>query len=138
MTGKRLYYIYNNMLSRCQNVKSKSYNSYGARGISVCKKWQNRDNFFKWALTNGYNDTLTIERINVNKGYSPANCKWIPMAMQSQNTRHVRRFMFAGRRRTLLELSRFHGVPVSTIRARILRQGWSVWRAATTAPLKHG
>lgn len=82
----RLYSIYRNMITRCENPNNHKYKSYGARGISICKEW--RDNFKifqKWALENGYNDELTIERKNVNGNYCPENCCWIPSEDQAKN-----------------------------------------------------
>lgn len=84
----RLYKIWAGIKKRCYNKKSKSYKDYGARNIVLCKDWE-KDfmNFYNWAITNGYNDTLTIERIDINKNYEPTNCKWIPKAEQSRNKR---------------------------------------------------
>lgn len=86
MTGTRLYYCYKGMLNRCYREKDIHYNAYGRRGITVCDEWrQNRSNFFKWALENGYDDSLTIDRIDVNGNYEPSNCRWIPMSEQYKN-----------------------------------------------------
>jgi hypothetical protein len=86
MTGTRLYGCYKGMMSRCYREKDIHYNAYGKRGIVVCEKW--KDNpiaFIEWALSHGYSDDLTIERIDVNGNYEPSNCKWIPMSEQYKN-----------------------------------------------------
>lgn len=82
----RLYKTWSSMKERCQNGSSRSYKNYGARGISVCDQWQDYITFRCWALDSGYSDKLSIERQNVNKGYSPENCTWIDIAKQARNT----------------------------------------------------
>ena len=83
---KRIYSIYNAMLSRCHNPNNTAFNSYGGKGIAVCEEWRSDFNTFKeWALNNGYSDTLSIDRIDNSKGYSPDNCRWIPLREQQFN-----------------------------------------------------
>lgn len=75
----RLYRIWVNMRQRCANPKSHVYPWYGARGVSVCKEWLDYPGFMAWAISNGYADHLTIDRINPDGGYEPANCRWITL-----------------------------------------------------------
>lgn len=83
--NKRLTSIFNDMKQRCFNVNIKMYKCYGARGITVCKEWlEDSNSFYEWAFEHGYEDTLTIDRIDVNKGYSPDNCRWISPAENSK------------------------------------------------------
>lgn len=75
--GTRLYDIWCSMKSRCYNHKNDDYPNYGGRGISICSEWMdNFSAFRKWALQNGYDDSLTIDRVNANGNYEPTNCRW--------------------------------------------------------------
>ena len=86
MTGTRLYGCYKGMMNRCYREKDIHYNAYGKRGITVCNEWKNNPKaFIDWALSHGYSDDLTIERIDVNGNYEPSNCTWIPMSEQYKN-----------------------------------------------------
>lgn len=91
MDVARLYNCYNHMINRCYNVDDIKYKDYGGRGIMVGKEWHSFDNFKNWAINNGYADNLTIERIDVNLGYYPENCKWIPKNIQACNKRNNRK-----------------------------------------------
>ena len=84
--NKRMYSVYSSMIARCHNPKSSSYKSYGAKGIKVCDEWKNSfESFLRWSLNHGYNDSLSIDRIDNSKGYNPENCRWIPLPEQHIN-----------------------------------------------------
>lgn len=87
MSDTRLYYILHGMKQRCFNENNKGYRYYGARGIKVCKEWMKFETFYKWAMSNGYTDEMSIERIDYNGDYHPGNCKWIPLNEQQHNKR---------------------------------------------------
>ena len=84
----RLYRIWNCMKTRCYRKSYHAYKHYGGRGIRVCDEWLNNfNNFYDWAMANGYDDSLAIDRIDCNKGYNPQNCRWVTMAEQNKNKR---------------------------------------------------
>jgi hypothetical protein len=81
------------MKQRCYSPKDKKYKYYGAKGITVCDEWLNDcQTFFEWALSNGYNDNLTIDRIDNDKGYCPDNCQWIIFAKNIQRSHEKRTY----------------------------------------------
>ena len=97
--GTRIYQCYRGMINRCTNPKNKDFKYYGGRGVAICSEWLNKETgakaFFDWAVLNGYDDSLTIDRIDVNGDYSPTNCKWSTRREQSQNRRNVRKVVTA-------------------------------------------
>lgn len=88
----RVYSIYRSMNNRCYRKNNNAYKNYGARGIKICSEWSGKFGFmyfYKWAMENGYNDNLSIDRIDNDKGYSPDNCRWATIQEQALNKRNV-------------------------------------------------
>lgn len=87
--NERLYRIWKAMKSRCYNKNNPSYLKwYGARGICICDEWKDDfEKFQEWALSNGYADNLSIDRINPDGNYEPSNCRWATASEQVQNRR---------------------------------------------------
>ena len=117
-TKTRLYKIWDGMRDRCQRATHKYYKNYGGRGISVCDEWQDFMAFSQWALDNGYEDTLTLDRIDNNSNYEPKNCRWATMKQQAVNKRNNHLVTVNNETMTLSECSRKYGIPKSTIRWR--------------------
>ncbi len=125
----RLYSIWKNMKQRCSNPNASKYEIYGGKGISVCEEWQEYINFHNWAMENGYDDDLTIDRIDNEKNYSPENCRWASYKEQSLNTSQNRIIKFNGKSLTVTEWARRLNIKRSTLDARINEYGWSIKRA---------
>ena len=124
-TSKRLYSILSGMKSRCFSKNNPNFNHYGGRGITICQEWiDDFMSFYDWALENGYQDNLTIDRIDVNGGYEPNNCRWLTMEAQLRNTRRNHFVEINGESRTIAEWARIYGISPQTINSRI-RKGVS-------------
>jgi len=82
-----LYHRWENMRYRCNNSNTKYYHQYGGRGITICSEWNDFAVFAEWATNNGFKESLTLDRIDNNKGYSPDNCRWVDMTVQMANRR---------------------------------------------------
>lgn len=134
-TGKRvscsLYNIWHSMRLRCLTPGYRDYKYYGGRGITICDEWSDYGAFRVWAVSNGFGKGMSIERNNVQRGYAPDNCSWIPLGHQQDNTRRVHRLTVGGITKSLPEWSRIHGVKAAVINSR-LRLGWDHERAVTT------
>lgn len=97
----RLRRILDNMKQRCYNPNHTRYKDYGSRGITICDDWLNDSRkFYEWAVINGYNDNLTIDRINVNGNYEPKNCRWVTMKVQQNNRNNNRKITVNGKTKT--------------------------------------
>lgn len=126
MTHTRLYGIWVNMRNRCNLKNDASYKHYGGRGIKVCEEWQNKfEPFMEWALSHGYDDFLTIDRIDVNGNYEPSNCRWITRKEQNNNMTSNVRLTYNGVTHNLTEWSQITGIKYPTLQGRI-RRGWKV------------
>lgn len=121
MDGTKIYRVWGRMKERCNNPHNSSYHSYGGRGIKVCDEWNDSFiPFYEWALANGYEDGLTLDRENVNGGYNPENCRWITNLEQQRNKRNNHFVTINGETKTISEWSEISGVPPKTLRHRII------------------
>ena len=127
----RLYSIYNNMITRCYNPKGSSYKHYGGRGIQVCEAWLHGfESFYKWTISNGYQDDLSLDRINNNGNYTPDNCRWVTAKQQAINRRNNHIVNINGTSKTLIEWCELYGINYKTVRDR-LKRGWNYYDALT-------
>lgn len=127
---RSLWSKWNGMKRRCLSEEGPRYKDYGGRGIKIYQPWLDSfDNFADWALTHGYEDGLTIERIDVNGDYCPENCKWITLVEQRFNTRNTIWVDYRGRHIQLAKLCMEKGKSYDTIHNRITKMGWNAERA---------
>lgn len=125
-----LYEVWISMRQRCGNPKCKAYKDYGARGIKVNEKWQDYLTFKEWALGNGYQKGLSIDRIDVNGNYEPSNCRWATPTVQALNKRSNKLITFNGVTKPATEMARDYGLKPEVLLRR-LEKGWEINRALT-------
>lgn len=123
----RLYHIWASMLQRCKNPKAISYPLYGEKGIEVCSEWEYFINFNEWAIKNGYEEHLTIDRIDNNKNYEPSNCRWVTMKEQQNNRENNIILSYDNKSGNLEFWSNRTEIPVETLRSRCY-YGWETER----------
>lgn len=125
MVKSRLYRIWSGLKSRCTSNTNREYYMYGGRGITVCDEWMNSFTSFRdWAVENGYADNLSIDRIDNNGHYEPANCRWATPSEQQNNTRQNIYLTYKGETHTAAEWSRITGIPQYVLTDRH-KYGWS-------------
>lgn len=132
MTNTKIYNSWNSMKHRCSNPNSQDYCNYGGRGIKVCDEWNKFENFYDWAINNGYVEGLTIDRIDVNGNYEPSNCRWADHKTQGNNTRRNHYLTYKGKTKTMAEWAEEIGIEYTTLRSRINSYHWSVEKALET------
>lgn len=137
MSNTKLYSVWSGMKRRCNNPNDDSYNNYGGRGIKVCEDWNKFENFYEWAINNGYSGELTIDRINVDGDYEPSNCRWADHKTQGNNTRRNHYLTYKGVTKTMSEWADISGISYYTLRGRINQYHWSVEKALETPVRKH-
>lgn len=132
LTDTPLYYIWCGMKQRCYNANNPKYEHYGKKGVRVCDLWHDDFNsFFDWAINNGYEHGLTIDRIDVDGDYCPANCRWVDYKEQNRNFSRNVNITFGGRTMCISAWAEFLNINRATL-ARRLRKGWSIEKALTT------
>lgn len=135
MTDTKLYTIWCNMKARCHNPKNDMYYRYGARGIQVCDEWRNSfDTFMEWANKAGYREGLSIERVDIDKGYNPENCRWITKKEQYLNRSDSHLVTAFGKTQTIKEWADESGIAFDTIERRLNAYGWDAERAVSQKP----
>lgn len=136
--NKRLYRIWQGMKTRCYNENDSSYKWYGEQGVKICKEWlDDFENFYKWSITNGYNDKLTIDRINFNGNYEPNNCRWVDYNIQNNNKSNNILLQYKNKEYSIKEAAEETGLNESTIRSR-LNSGWSDEKIFSIPTLDYG
>ena len=146
-SNHRLYKIWWSMKERCYSPNNNNYPKYGAKGVTICNEWMDFDTFYTWAMTNGYKDSLTIDRVNSKGNYEPENCRWITLAenvarANAEKAKRKSRFIYygispSGRRYEFKNASEFasaHELDGNSVRrvARGERKTYKGWRFGFT------
>lgn len=137
MSNTRLYKIYQGIITRCYNPNYRDKKYYQDKDIRVCEEWlEDNKTFFEWAINNGYKDTLTIDRIDNNKGYSPDNCRWVDYSTQTDNRSYTIKVKYKGEIKTINEWTTNLNLKVShkTIYQRLTKLGYDVESAFYLPP----
>lgn len=131
--NRQLYICWKNIRQRCSNSNSKRYKYYGGKGIKVCNEWDKYCEFEKWAISNGFVEGLTIDRINVNGDYEPNNCRWVDNYVQANNKTNNFLITYNNETKTIHQWAKIYNIKANTILMR-LRRGWNINRALTEKP----
>ncbi|QPY77399.1 helix-turn-helix DNA binding domain protein [Bacillus phage Anthos] len=134
LSDTKLYRVYWGMISRIKYTSNTRYESYGGRGISICEEWLAKDSgflaFYNWSNNNGYQEGLTLDRIDVDGDYEPSNCRWITNKQQQSNRTNNRLMTLNGVTKTITEWSESLGGKPTLVQGR-LDLGWSEEDALT-------
>ncbi len=126
----RLHNIWIHMRGRCQKENNVDYKNYGMRGISVCKEWEEYIVFRDWALEHGYDEDLTIDRIDNNGNYCPENCRWTNRQVQCNNKRDNKLLEIESKKQTLRQWCNEYLADYEVVKTR-LKSGWRLIDALT-------
>lgn len=136
-TTIKLHSIWHGMKCRCYTASSGNYDRYGAKGVRVCKEWlDDFMSFYNWAISNGYSEELTIDRIDSNGNYEPSNCRWVNNTAQANNRKSNVLITYNGETHTITEWSKILNIKKEVLFSR-RHNGWSIERMFST-PIKKG
>lgn len=134
-TKRRIHTAWKNMRARCTNPNHREFNRYGARGIMVCKEWESFEPFYIWSLENGYDEHLSIDRVDVNGNYEPSNCRWTTWDVQVRNRRNNHYLECNGRKMIISDWARELGISEQGLSERINSGNWTIEEALTIPPM---
>lgn len=109
------------MVRRCENENNKRFHRYGGRGITVCDEWHSFENFYNWAMRNGYKVGLTLDRKDNDRGYGPENCRWVENLAQQNNKTNNHYITYNGVTHSRAEWSRLLDVNYESLRYKVSR-----------------
>ena len=130
MSRTKLYSAWLQMHRRCDSSYVPEYKNYGKRGIIVCERWGDFQNFYDdmGEMPPG----LSLDRIDVNGNYEPSNCRWATWDEQGCNRRTNKFYAFAGETHILSQWAKITGIKRGTLFGRIVVRNWTVEKALTT------
>lgn len=127
----RLLHIWNGIIGRTSNPNNKDFVRYGGRGIKICNGWKKSfKKFYEWSLSNGYEENLSIDRIDNDRSYEPSNCRWATVETQSNNRRNNVFLSSNNESHTVTQWAKIVGINSETLRGRV-NKGWSVNKILT-------
>lgn len=126
-----IYRTWYHMLQRCENPNTSNYKYYGGRGIKVYDEWHNAEKFIDWALANGWEKGLQLDRSDSDGNYEPDNCRWVTSKENNRNRRSNHLISFDGKVQTMAEWAEDMNISYSTLFMRINRSHWPIERALT-------
>lgn len=134
---KKLYEVWKGVRRRTCDEKLEQYRNYGGRGIGICEEWKKDfEAFFKWAMENGYEEGLSIDRKDNEKGYFPDNCRWATRKEQGNNTRRNKLITYGGETHTVTEWEDILHLGRNTLKMRLYK-GWNLESAIETPSLRN-
>ena len=137
-TNTRLYTIWHGIKDRCNNDYKGKNKHYFGKNIKVCKEWSNSfECFYNWSINNGYEEHLTIDRINSNKDYCPENCRWVRMGVQQNNRSNNRLITLWGETKSMSMWLKDNRCKIGreSLKTR-LNTGWDIEKAISTPPTR--
>lgn len=135
---KILYSAWKNMNYRCFNPEHERFKDYGGRGLTVAQEWLDFETFYVWAIENGHEEGLSLERMDNNKGYNPSNCTWKTIEEQNRNRRNVHEITIDGVTKNAEDWCRALNLNPNTFRTRYNTYGWDIIKSLTTPVRKRG
>lgn len=131
-TNTRIYNAWHSMKARCYNPTNHNYSHYGDRGISVCDEWKNSfEPFYEWAISNGYQDGLSLDRIDNDGNYCPNNCRWVTTKVQNNNRSVSINISYNGKTQNLSDWCKELNLPYSRIYQRLSKYEFTFEEAIT-------
>ena len=135
--NERIGKIFQGMFSRCYDINDKSYRWYGEKGIGICKEWRESPKLFEiWAINNGYDDHLTIDRIESDKDYCPENCQWITLSENARRAGMVNWIIVENNKLTGKQWANYLGIGENTINTAVREYGINKTKELISAMLK--
>lgn len=126
------------MKQRTGNPRCRAYPNYGGRGITMTSEWDKFEPFLEWALANGWQDGLDLDRIDNDGPYCADNCRWTTRRENTNNRRKTIKLTVDGETKAASIWSDELGIPRCTIRAWCLKHGYPYAESMLKEAKEHG